>query len=196
MSTKLTYQQLGNTIRMVSVKDVAIDKDIFDAMTSPNNGVFHGALAATEGNSLPTKATTTRAFVSPSGTSTSSGNTVLSAGVVNTSAIAMGAASGLYGNVTIDGITFYGRRQTAYRAVIKSYAGSVLTSITTSAFKLTIIKYDSASGEIVTSTQVLSSLNQSITTTSTSGHIYVQINIQKADNDLLLFVGIENIFAE
>ena len=202
MTTNIEYQVLGNTLRIRQTKDVVTDLNTFDAITSPNNSVIHGGiLCNVDHDSLSndppadiTGPTTNMAILSPNSvTSVNDFSVALSSGYSNANV----NANDLYGSVTIGETTFYGTKIGRFESGIGKQTGTSNTYlwIKTANFKVTVIRYISASGEIVTEEYTQASLNVKLTgsvSSSTFGRI--TMNIPKATDDLLLFIGIENIF--
>ena len=202
MSTKITYQQLGNTLRLVTVKDIAMDINVFDAITSPNNSVLHGGvcvnyLATATNPSAPTSNTGDFAFFAFYSTSVSASNTTLTLTLSNnayTPEIRLFPAVGNIIPITIDGTTFYGTRASSLQCLM--FSGSTPCGICTAPIKITVIKCNTTSQEITTETYNIESKsgNASSPMSGRSTVAYATLQIAKTSDDILLFVGIENIF--
>lgn len=200
MSTKLDYQVFGNTLRVVNVKDIVLDKGVYDATTSPNNGVVHGNIcfnyATTQISTPPTTNTGNAGVFAFYGQSKSASTTSLTISLSNSM---LGNDTTLtysvdnFGSVIIDGVTFYGAKSANLRCSVIS--SSSACGICTAPLKITVMKANATSQEITTEVYNIESksgyASSPTSGRSTGGNI--NLSIAKTADDILLFVGIENI---
>ena len=186
MSTKITYQTLGNTLRMVTVKDVVMDIGLYDSITSPNNSVLHGTICFNAGSNQSTVVTPTGFTNSCADLRWTSGSSTANTTISSTSD-APSNSSGInnFGSITVDGTTFYGTKR------CKLFYTTGQAYVATPKLKITTIKINTTSQEITTSEVELAARNMSETYRY---NLQLLLNIAKTEEELLLFVGIENIF--
>ena len=203
MTTNIEYQVLGNTLRIRQTKDIITDLNVFDAITSPNNSVMHGGIYCnilhdtSSSSNDPGNVTAPTSYMAILSGNDSTNNNVFKLTLGSGYNNANSQGNGTFGSVTIDNTTFYGTKIGTFACVIGKQTGTTSSylNIRTANIKITVIRYVSASGEIITEEYTQSTLFNSVSgsySNSTMGRITLQI--PKATDDLLLFIGIENIF--
>ena len=146
---------------------------------------------------VPTSNTGDFAFFTFYGTSTTAGSTALNLTLSNNAYapdVRLFPAVDNIIPVTIGSITFYGTKASYLQCLI--FNGSTPCGICTAPLKITVIKCNTISQEITTQEFNIESKsgNASSPQSGRSTVAYATLSIAKTADEILLFVGIENIF--